>query len=396
MRKGSPDVVEREMSEFSTEAVVEATVDPGSLRDVRRTVEEGLADIETQVAVQTGSVDTGSRPATGRGLARNRQHLAEQTDQIDENLRLNERRNALLEDILDAQEQDTFNRASGGGGSGLVGGGAFLAAVTGVGLGGGLISFLKGFEFGTPDIPPLKPPDRPDWIPIDVTVPDDVPAPDSDPAPVKDPNEVPIGEPPKPYPVGEPKGDYPIEDPSGSPDYPIEDPSTGPKYPVEDVPDSIDVNAPDSIDLGITITPEQVISAVTAGGIAAGVSGWLSGGGSTTTGGSAGASGIGFPTLAPIFGNAGRQAERKAPDERNFIEQWLADITEDVGTSRTQTSTQRAQLTTDRADRGPDSSEVTVDVTINQDGVSERDLERGMDRAKQDALDEFRREFSGR
>jgi len=376
------------MSEFSTTARVDAIISESSMREARKTLEDGFSDAELQVTAQT---DTGGGSPTGRGLARNRQHLAEQTDQLDENLQLNEERNLLLEAITESLDQQTFDRASGGGGGGLAGGGAFLAAVTSVGLGSGLISFLKGFKFDPPEIPSVKPPDQPDWVPIDVSTPADVPTQEPDRVPVKDPKEVPVGEPQEPYPVADPTGQYPIEDPSTAPAYPIEDPSNGPEYPVEDVPDSIDVDVPNAIDLGITITPEQIISAIATGGAAVGLSGWLSGGGSATAGGSA--SGIGFPSLAPIFADSANRAEEKDPEKRNFIEQWLADVTEDVGSASAQQSTQRAQLTTDRVDRGPDSSEVAVDVTVNQEGVGERELERGMDQAKQDALEEFRREF---
>lgn len=172
------------MTDFSTSAELNVTVADSSLKQARSDVESAIAD--TPVTVEA---DVGNRPGSAMGsisdsgglgtdaLEKQSSTLGDISSSWEENLQLNERRNELLEDLVDMAEAGQLGgdsgrgRPLGGMGSLLLGGGAALGALGGV-LGGQLMNFLKGFnlpkvnipdipDINVPDIPPLKAPDIP-------------------------------------------------------------------------------------------------------------------------------------------------------------------------------------------------------------------------------------------
>lgn len=169
------------MTDFSTSAELNVTVTQSSLKRARSDIESAIAD--TPVTVEA---DVGNRPGSAMGsindsgglgtdaLEKQSSELGDISSSWEDNLQLNERRNELLEDLVDMAEAGQLGgdggrgRPLGGIGSLLLGGGATLGTLGGV-LGGQLMDFLKGFslpeinipDINVPDIPPLKVPDIP-------------------------------------------------------------------------------------------------------------------------------------------------------------------------------------------------------------------------------------------
>gem|GEM_PF-2433127 len=121
------------MTEFSTEAVFEATVSSSSLKSARQTVEDELGNMEVQVAAQVekGGDSGGGNPARDRAMGRRNQSrqidaltdiqasVSEQPtseailDEWETEHQLGETRNELLRDLADAQVEKGGD--SGGG-----------------------------------------------------------------------------------------------------------------------------------------------------------------------------------------------------------------------------------------------------------------------------------------
>ena len=139
------------MTEFSTEAVFEATVSSSSLKSARQTVEDELGKMEVQVAAQVekGGDSGGGNPARDRAMGRRNQSrqidaltdiqasVSEQPtgeailDEWETEHQLDETRNELLRDLADAQEQQNYDQSARGarGGNGL---GKLLGVAVGV------------------------------------------------------------------------------------------------------------------------------------------------------------------------------------------------------------------------------------------------------------------------
>jgi len=121
------------VTEFSTEAVFEATVSSSSLKSARQTVEDELGNMEVQVAAQVekGGDSGGGNPARDRAMGRRNQSrqidaltdiqasVSEQPtseailDEWETEHQLGETRNELLRDLADAQVEKGGD--SGGG-----------------------------------------------------------------------------------------------------------------------------------------------------------------------------------------------------------------------------------------------------------------------------------------
>lgn len=153
------------MASFDTEAVFEAVVDSSSLRSARDKIESELGDVEVQVTAQTGSSGGGKAP---RDRAMSRRLQDQQLDALDEGLGLDEERNRLLEQLVDSQEQDTYNRASGGrGGMGSALG--MLGGIAGLGM-AGIVGAVSGAGGGM-DLSPSDVVSPADLVPTDVVSP---------------------------------------------------------------------------------------------------------------------------------------------------------------------------------------------------------------------------------
>ena len=169
------------MTEFSTEAVFEATVSSSSLKSARQTVEDELGNMEVQVAAQVekGGDSGGGNPARDRAMGRRNQSrqidaltdiqasVSEQPtseailDEWETEHQLGETRNELLRDLADAQEQQNYDQsargARGGGGLGKLLGGAVgvlgLSALSGVaGAASKASDALTGLDISPEDI----------------------------------------------------------------------------------------------------------------------------------------------------------------------------------------------------------------------------------------------------
>ena len=146
------------MTEFSTEAVFEATVSSSALKSARQTVEDELGKMEVQVAAQVekGGDSGGGNPARDRAMGRRNQSrqidaltdiqasVSEQPtgeailDEWETEHQLDETRNELLRDLADAQEQQNYDQSARG-----ARGGGGLGKLLGVAVGARALSALS-------------------------------------------------------------------------------------------------------------------------------------------------------------------------------------------------------------------------------------------------------------
>lgn len=135
------------MSEFETSASITVTLDSGSLRDARSTLEDELSSDPITVSADGGSTamtDGGQR--AGGGLSSLRDSAESLTTLADD-------RNTILSEMLEAVESQAFETAQQGGGGG--GGGllpAGLAGLLGGGGAGGILSNLGGLLGKAPKV----------------------------------------------------------------------------------------------------------------------------------------------------------------------------------------------------------------------------------------------------
>lgn len=115
------------MTDFSTSALLELQVSQSSLKSARQTIESELGGAEVDVAATaaSGGGASGSGGLAAAGLDTANTHLSAARDHLSENITLNEERNTLLREILDAQEMAAQSSGSNGGRlpSRLLGGG---------------------------------------------------------------------------------------------------------------------------------------------------------------------------------------------------------------------------------------------------------------------------------
>ncbi|MEA5387126.1 hypothetical protein VB779_08695 [Haloarculaceae archaeon H-GB11] len=199
------------MVEFGVGAELrfEEVNDP-SLRALKSEIERELSGMSADVSVGVDSRASQSSQVTGRRQAMAHQvltdqttSLANQTDVLEENLRLDETRNDLLRELLDATEEGDFTRArsAGGGGIGMALG-ALTGAIGGTILGGALLGRLSDLfenqrdgQIGTPPPQPRTTPRQGQVAPRPRPQPSPAPAPAPAPAPVTGPSEQPAQQP---------------------------------------------------------------------------------------------------------------------------------------------------------------------------------------------------------
>ncbi len=393
--------------EFDTTAQFEAVIDPSSLSSARDDIESELGDVEVQVAAQ---VDGGSGGAGSRSMV----------DEFETEHKLSERRNELLEDLLDAQEQDTYNRAARlGGGAG----GAALAGMLGVGAMG--LSALSQFEW--PELPPLKPTDI---SPVPVDAPSSIPIDAPDSIPVDAPEAIPVDV-PEFDPLELEKPDWipiPIAGPSSSPsgDGTGDGTGTGAPAPTPDI-DEIQQPGPGPAaapaptgnpnpqpqptgdgDLlpGLTVNPEKVAGGVAAGAAAGGLAKLLSGGGQTAGGTASFFAGL----PANLAARSARRSQERPRDQQTWFDRLVGDALEGTdlgGTSTTAgaaSATGATQLLAQSGQQGSDpgrerspSTTIEHSPTYNLEGL--RDLERKMKRDKREIeqkIENLENSFSSR
>jgi len=235
---------------FDSLVELEVGIEQGSLRDARKSIEDGLADVEATVsptgpAYGGGSGSGGGSNVASRERAMSRQLLSSQNNKLDtvtdswgQNLELNERRNFLLEELL-----ESTGTGDGGGldgptprGSssllgGVAGGGASLLGMGALAIGG--LGLGKLTDIKPPDIPPLEVPDIPP-----------LKAPDAPELKVPDIPKLGVPE--------IPKLEAPNIPPLKAPDIP---PLSVPDIPKLDVPDIPALGLPEIPDLGVPDPP---------------------------------------------------------------------------------------------------------------------------------------------
>jgi len=238
------------MADFRTQSTLDIVVDDASLRSARQRVEEEIGDVTVEVEASTSGSNQIQQVTDRRSRenAMSRQLLSGQNDRltsIDDgvvaNLDLNETRNDLLREILEATDKITSSDSSGGDGNLLRTMGGLGGGIAGGGLlaAGALSAILSGFEW--PELPEVNIPE-PEWLPIRIPEPDWLPEDDGTPTenPGEDPTESP-GDDPNENP-GEQPGDDPNKNPGEEPDTPPtlppdpKDTPEGPKRPPEPIP----------------------------------------------------------------------------------------------------------------------------------------------------------------
>ncbi|WP_277540232.1 hypothetical protein [Haloarcula laminariae] len=96
------------MSDFSATALLEVHADPTSIKSTRSQIEDSLSGITVDVSASDVAA-SGSRSGGGRNprqqlLDQSNTYLNTATDQLDDNITLNQTRNDLLRQMLDVQE----------------------------------------------------------------------------------------------------------------------------------------------------------------------------------------------------------------------------------------------------------------------------------------------------
>ncbi|OYR54325.1 hypothetical protein [Halorubrum halodurans] len=425
------------MTEFETQNTVDVVVDDRSLTEAKADVEEAFSSVPMDIQAEVSATGGGSEVAA-RDRARQRQLLTDQTESLEElgetleeadiegewqaEHELSRERNRLLERLVDVQEEGNFDRAARSGG-GLLGGGAAIlggGALLGIGA---LSSVLSGFswpslpEFSWPDLPDLDPPAEPDWHPLDVVEPE--------PAPVEEPSEAPVAE-PDPVEVTEPE---PVE--VAEPD-PVEVAETDPmevaepdpaEYPLED-PEPVEVAEPAWTPLEIADPTTAETGSASGSGSGIGLPELLAGG----IGGAFGIKAIQqFGSQAAIRGSSAASGGAFMTPEglgmtdfedQNRARSWVNERTPESFQLRELDSANehpgsvfsaegrqaQAEGLKNIANRiedaianlsGDGSTEVRnqfdYNIEVLAKGATERDVERAMDRAKNQAIREFER-----
>jgi len=400
------------MTQFDSEVELEVTVDQSSLRDARDEIESEMGD----VAVSVGSGTSGTAQLAGGSGGRD---IVDHTSDL---VGLAETRNDLLRDLVDAQEQGNFDRALRGGGGGALGGALLGLGAIG-GLGAGLVSFLQNFEFDPPSIPPIDVPKalapvdvpvpapldpvdvpvpgaldpvelpvpdaldpisipEPDWLPIEISAPGESPTPsetpapspspspdpspgddrttDDTPAPVTNPTTDPSGD-------GRPTGATGTEDPQNQPAW------RAPRFMADDSP------APVADPSGGGVGAEEVAFGVGAGAAGAYTLSRLAEGGAGIGSSNPVGSTIGFPAI-------GSQLAARSELLPDFPDLGRRD-------RRAMTMSTPTASDTESISARPSNVNVQNDVTV--EGVDERQMERKLEDAKRDILEQVRREFTG-
>lgn len=369
--------------EFDTEAVFQATIDPQSLRDIRRTVEDEVGDLPVDVQMQ----------ASGGGVGGGRDWDIEHD--------LSRERNFLLQQLLDEQREGNFDRAVRSGGvGGALGLGLLGAGIAGLGsaLGG-----LGDFKLKPPEIPDALDPVNvlvpPKLDPVDVPVPDalnpvdvpepswlpiDIPTPDWIPIPVDAPSSIPITF-ESPSTTTDPSGDpSPSPGPSPSPA-----PTTPPELEAPIVPDD---GGGSGIPQGFPTGPPELNAPEVAAGVAAGGGGALLARETVRrVGGGAGRSTAAAPLALPSVIAAQTARRGNEREDPNVVERFFADLIPSSNRSRTTTEA----LTAENSASASRTSSINVSTEVRVDGTDRREVERIADQKANEAADKIRRNLTG-
>lgn len=219
------------MSEFSSEVSLLARPDEASIREAERVIEDRLSETVTvaaEPAVADGGGATGGGPA-GRPEAMTRE-LRDQSDQLAEAIAQDQRRNLLLEELLEALGSGGGGGGGGGGGfwedlfgpigEGLgdaVGGAALTTAASALSSSAAALTGAAGALTGAAaadavddlfgdDVSGSVTVEKPEWAPIGVDAPRAIPAVAVEsPIPIEDPGTLSVEDPeldePLPLPV---------------------------------------------------------------------------------------------------------------------------------------------------------------------------------------------------
>jgi hypothetical protein len=406
------------MTEFQTQVNLAVKPDPASLRAARQEIEDELGDVTVDVQATGGGQQS---QLAGRDASKQTALLDQLVEDTDRNLDLNQTRNDLLRELIQAQETDTFTRAVGGGAGGAVGLGAGAGAVglAGVGALGLLLQTIPDIpdnidvpeipnkipipavddipeEIGIEDLPlPLPVEDIPSIeiapppfpIPIPVAEPGEGPKPDGQPQPETDPAPSPS---PSPAPDGVDVPSFgpnltPFFDETGSSDRepaPEFGPNTTPFFDETGLSTRPDVDGsvygpafpegrgtmlPDQTGSGdVGVSGEQVATGAFGASIAArgarAFSGVSAGSPSTTTG-------VGVPAIGPLI------ADRASNNEG--VREWLQESIREVAGTNTAGSTGTADTRNRAGGGGGGSPTQKNDITINNEMArSDREIER--------------------
>lgn len=419
------------MADFDTTAELQVTVNRQSLRAARDTIESDLGDVTVDVnagggggasaQLQQSARQRSKEAALSRRLLDEQlSALNDQGDAVGEGLRLDEIRNDLLRELLEATEVGgstadsgggslRFRSNDGGGGGGGLGGVGALLGLLGLGAAGAVGGAVGGSPSGGEG-------DAPQPTPTPGAAP--APAPQPRPVPVDAPSSIPVAE-PAPVPVDSPTS-IPVDSPSSIP---------------VDAPSSIPVQQtqPFTLNTGELTSSLSTVSSLLTGvtslangnpaGIAGAVSGLARGGGDalgglssdlgTAVGGGAllgggalgiskllgnlgkgSAAGLLGPIALPsaIAGQAGRRARES--DEQTLLERVFGDF------PGPQDSTTRASIGSAggrnsarqrREARSGGEASLQADITVRD----RRDLDRKLERAKQDILSDIQNQLGG-
>ncbi|QLC35732.1 hypothetical protein EFA46_015855 (plasmid) [Halarchaeum sp. CBA1220] len=406
---------------FTTQAMLEVAVDDGSLKSAHDKIEAGVGD--AAVTVDAAAADAGSGASSS--AAGGDKFQSTRIDLAEEGLDLDARRNELLESLVDSVDKQGFQRASSGGGlSGLFAAGAgVIGTYAALNLGSivsaasAASSALGSFSGTFVDAASAASSALSDLTDISVTPEDLV----SSAASIAPPDLVAAAASLSAADVvSSPASVAPSDLIAGVPTLSAADViAASAEIATGDVvgaaaavtPDDLiaqsaalaaaDVVAPatlvagDVVDSAVSLKVDDVIPplpTITAEDILKGL------GIATTTKvvssasktPSASGSGLGFPAPAAILTGAVANAQRTPRGERNIVDSVLAQMA--PSTQRTQSGS----ASSPRENRArTQSASLTVNSSVSVEGVSQRDLDQGMEQAKREAVKEIRREFSG-
>lgn len=412
------------MSDFRTEARVDLVVPDRETDKIRSTIEAAAADVPATI---DAAADGGAGSGGGTSAQRRRELLSEGID-------LDVRRNELLEQLLTVTEEGDFSRANRSGGSlGLLAGGA---AVIGSAL-AGITSAVSNFSLDAPDLSPgnligsAATVGAADVVGSSATVgaADVV----SSPAAITASNVIGAA-----ATVGASAlissgaavtasalissqasvgaGDLIGEVADITPGALIDAAATVGVGAL--ISSTAAIAAADLVSSKANVSASDVVSGpISAGALIAAIVGTgtaLGAGAAAATGklgsgggpgggapAGAGAGGIGFPAIPALLGREGARAKSKDPEDRNIVEEFLADLTPDLGQGRRQQALeaqtgQQIEQSAGGVQRAQPANETQVEVTTNVEGtggISEREAERIAERKAEEVRREIERKI---
>ena len=412
------------MSDFRTEARVDLTVSDREAQKVRSTLEAAATDVPATI---DAAADGGAASGGGTSAQRRRELLSEGID-------LDVRRNELLEQLLTATEEGDFSRANRSGGRlGLLAGGA---AVIGTAL-AGITSAVSNFSLDAPDLSPGNLVDGPvalepknvvdgpvalepknvvdaadvgagDVVGGSVTTEQILAAAIASPAAITVKKLIESKAGVDAASLIKSRAGVVADDLVNSEAGIVADDLVKKEAKIAAknlVNEKADIGAGDVV--SGTISAKQLLAAVVGTGTALGAgaaaaTGKLGSGGGPGGGApaGAGAGGIGFPAIPALLGREGARARKQPEDQRNIIEDFLADLTPNLGGTQRQAleaqTGQQIEQSAGGVQRAQPANETQVEVTTNVEGtggISEREAKRIADKKAQEVKREIERKI---